>query len=1283
MVRERYLRNDITCQIRSCCGCPKQTKESLDSQVQYVVIPDADTTVAYLELFETLKVTGLIFTQTVMEAVDGEMRLSNRKAIIRRVRRLTEDGRRSSATFSNEFYEQTHYTGPPCQKASERRDFAVAKFAAWFTAHVDKFQSLPVMSPILFITDKPEVAEWAKKEGVKNVLTMKDYMIGFFGEAQYKYYETLKSIYEDAKERRLVPKIAPSVSSEERNPYVEYTDYLGEDVLDAGIKSGLFFRGKLQVSTHRSKEAIVKIHMPYGPVTAIIPGECLRNRAFHGDRVVVVPVSAEDVHQMFPDYRNTAVHFARVVGVESVGRRKFVCTLKEDATAISGSYLVAVPWDRRIPTIKLKSRHYAEIVKVRMLVQVDEWDIDSRTPSGHYVSALGELGLHETEMQVLLHEAQVDTAPFAPAIIEALPKQPWTPKINDPSLGPRRDLTQLRTYSIDPPGCQDIDDALSYRTLTDPQTGRKIIELGVHIADVAAFVPEGSKLDLEAQARGTSVYLPDRRIDMLPTLLSERLCSLRVGEPRYALSVLWHMDMEGNVLDTWYGRTLIKTIHEMCYADAQAIIDGGEKESAMRAKFPKDYDLLRTELLGLRHIFHCLREIRQINGALELETVEVNFVLDAESKRPQKVATKESLEVHALVAEFMIFANCAVAEFLATHLPDSAMLRRHPLPNEDNFGEVIELARSRGLEIDFSSNYALAQSLHRAESFGDRMFTYTLRNLTTLAMAEAEYMSAGSCAAEEFYHYGLAAEFYTHFTSPIRRYADLVVHRQLIAVLAQLERDQNAFQSRFSEQPQYGGIMMPGSQVQSIADHLNFKNRQAKEVQRNSRGLYQNMYFATRQNQDATEVGVVVAIRTNGIMLYFPKYGYNCHLALKDSSNVLLNSSSSMSMQKPTHFAPDAFPEGRSGENTMSNENQGGDESMLESFMRAADESEMILNTSSGTHVVRLFDRVSLKIGVTPNRYHMDKVELRSLRFETESYEKLDKWYNPPVALSLSSSTGIRPPISTDTETPTVAEDSTSAPYSSVTAAYVTPGNPELEKEEEAAKTSAKMPTKAPKSLTPKDMIAQVHNAERKAKTKMAETMMSKLPSNIKEAAKSRVSPLYRWCQFEFGQHQLRMDPLRALTAFVLSRRVLLPIASESSKIAKSSSPSVSSTLSSPNTSNNSLLRKIRRPVCIHPRKTRASGKHTWKREEYDAYIEKMRAYHALGTGPGEEEDEENSNSSPLPGVDFGPSASFGVTRVTAQSQQIKLTRAAAEAERKFRKEQAQVGKAKFASRHY
>lgn len=258
-------------------------------------------------------------------------------------------------------------------------------------------------------------------------------------------------------------------------------------------------------------------------------------------------------------------------------------------------------------------------------------------------------------MQVLLQENGVQSAPHSANMLAELPEhtseRPWRP---DPAeVAKRRDCRSWRVCSIDPLGSQDIDDALSVnilpngnyevgcRTFTWKKNQRKayVNYFATDIADVTAFVKEGSLLDAEAMARSTSVYLADRRIDMLPALLSETLCSIRQRQDRYAMSCIWTFDKDANIIDTWFGRTLINSKYEFHYQQAQDILDDSD---AQKKVLGADYDIMRGDLLILRNLFRILREKRLAKGALELESVEIRFELDGD-KKPVGISTFFSL----------------------------------------------------------------------------------------------------------------------------------------------------------------------------------------------------------------------------------------------------------------------------------------------------------------------------------------------------------------------------------------------------------------------------------------------------------------------------------------------------------------------------------------------------------------------------------------------------------------------------------------------------------------
>ncbi|RCH78425.1 DIS3 mitotic control, partial [Rhizopus stolonifer] len=341
---------------------------------------------------------------------------------------------------------------------------------------------------------------------------------------------------------------------------------------------------------------------------------------------------------------------------------------------------------------------------------------------------------------------------------------------------------------------------------------------------------------------GTTVYLADRRFDMLPSVLSERVCSLRHKVDRYAVSVIWTMDKNHNVIDTWFGRTIIKSSCEMEYEQAQQLLDGKQTATGLDSSLCKK---LKPSLIKLAQVLRVIRKRRLAKGALELEGSEVKFkitdkhqitdinilFLIVHSHHCDYIDT--IMEIHGLVAEAMILANASVGKRIYDGFKDTAILRHHPPPSAKQFERLVKAAKSRGFSVDFSSNKALSKSLEEiTHGCKDNIeIARLLKTMATIAMNEAGYISSGHYPVNEYYHYGLALEFYTHFTSPIRRYADIIAHRQLLMCVQDPTTVKDA-QER-------GSVMFKDRTISDICDNLNHKSRESKFAQRDSTELFQ------------------------------------------------------------------------------------------------------------------------------------------------------------------------------------------------------------------------------------------------------------------------------------------------------------------------------------------------------------------------------------------------------------------------------------------------------------
>ncbi|XP_019862490.1 PREDICTED: DIS3-like exonuclease 1, partial [Amphimedon queenslandica] len=515
-----------------------------------------------------------------------------------------------------------------------------------------------------------------------------------------------------------------------------------------------------------------------------------RNRSIPGDIVCVQLLDRSEwkgVTRKLPLRDNDESHdesydsprpTGRVVGIWSRSDRDIIASFpEENVSSDKMRKVLVVPYDIGIPKIRINTRLSNELKHHRIVVRFDDWDINSHYPNGHFVRSIGPIGDTETEIQAILIENELSTSSFTQSILSELPDgDSW--KIEDEELRKRRDLRSHLIYSIDPKGCEDVDDALSVKSL------RRGIELGVHIADVSYFVRSGSYTDREAKERSTTVYLADRRYDMLPAVLSSNLCSLLSNVDRYAVSVICTLDPHYEIKSIWYGRTIIRSAYKLTYEVAQDLFEDKDDEYMISLipelseskltppELAEKVSELRHSIKKLVEIARVLREKRNRNGALELEGVEVKIQM-TDKDNIDDIIPKKPQEIHETVAECMIFANEWVARKISHQLPSKALLRSHGAPPQDMFSSLKECASARGYVIKTSSNLKLAQSLDNAVDEFDPEVNKVLRMLATQSMIQALYTSTGS--NHKLSHYGLGIECYTHFTSPIRRYADLLV----------------------------------------------------------------------------------------------------------------------------------------------------------------------------------------------------------------------------------------------------------------------------------------------------------------------------------------------------------------------------------------------------------------------------------------------------------------------------------------------------------------------------
>ena len=518
-------------------------------------------------------------------------------------------------------------------------------------------------------------------------------------------------------------------------------------------------------------------------------------QALHGDRVKVA---------MFPKRKDRKPE-GEIVEVLQRKHTDFVGVVH-----ISHGYVYVVPDMDSVPIDIFVPKGEVHGAKngQKVVVHLVDWPENSGNPFGEIIRVLGNPGENNVEMESILlaHdyplEFSKEVEKEASEISTRIPKS---------EIKNRKDYRKVFTITIDPADAKDYDDAISLQKLPNGHW-----EVGVHIADVSYYVKPGTAIDEEAYNRGTSVYLVDRTIPMLPEKLCNNLCSLRPNEDKLTFSVVFEMDDEARVLNHWIGRTVIRSCRRYAYEEVQAIIEGGEG----------DY---KEEILTFHHLATELRERRMAQGSLNFHSEEVKFILDEKGK-PIDTYIRVQNESHELIEDFMLLANRTVAETFGK--PGSQwhnhtfVYRVHDEPNPEKLNNFLRLIARLGYTMDISSRVKLVKSYNKlftdVEGKGEKNLVETVAIRT---MAKAVY------STENIGHYGLAFDYYTHFTSPIRRYPDLMVHRLIERYLFENQGSVNK------------------KQFDDYCKHTSEMERQAEEMERQSVKYKQAEYLQDKIGQ--------------------------------------------------------------------------------------------------------------------------------------------------------------------------------------------------------------------------------------------------------------------------------------------------------------------------------------------------------------------------------------------------------------------------------------------------
>ncbi len=494
-----------------------------------------------------------------------------------------------------------------------------------------------------------------------------------------------------------------------------------------------------------------------------------------------------------------------------------------------------------VPKNKINGAKNGEIV----LVQMEDWPEKADSPFGSVLKVLGLPGEHNTEIHAIL--AQYGLPYEFPAEVEAYANNLDT-KIHPDEIAKRRDMRKDLTFTIDPKDAKDFDDALSFTKLENGN-----YEIGIHIADVSHYLKEGTVLDDEAYERATSVYLVDRVVPMLPEILSNGACSLRPHEEKYTFSAVFEMNSKAEILNKWFGRTVTYSDARFAYEESQHVIENPDDNShtipseiSITGKEYKIDKPIADAILEMDRLAKILRKKRMQDGAISFDKLEVKFILSKDGN-PDGVYFKESKDANKLIEEFMLLANRSVAEFIGKQSPKKTFIYRvHDEPDDEKIAALESIIKRFGYKLDTKDRKSTSQSLNKLlKDVHGRKEQNLIDTLAIRSMSKAVYTT------NNIGHYGLAFDYYSHFTSPIRRYPDVMVHRLLQRYL---EGKGSAKQESYEEKCSHS------SEMESLSSN----------AERDSVKYMQVKYMQDHQEQDflgvisgVTEWGIYVEISSN------------------------------------------------------------------------------------------------------------------------------------------------------------------------------------------------------------------------------------------------------------------------------------------------------------------------------------------------------------------------------------------------------------------------------------
>lgn len=865
---ENYLRDDIYCGSAACEKCPenpslnpsattdesdassRSTRYSLPEGPRAVyLLPTADVLLQQPDWLTNRHISNVILLQSVLQHVREQAPFLYHQA-----REVAEESDKHCYVFSDLHHRQCYVEPNESETQTAWLDRAAVSACQWYTNHL---RDLGV-GVTLLVTERTKQKEFQK--------------LGVHCQTVHQYVKSLGiAELEDSLvgSDKVVDEEKDDADLAEAGLTAYFPKYFPESELKRMKHSGELFEGPLRQNRDNFLEAVVSSDTMGEDI--LILGSMSRNRAMANDMVYAqllpksqwrpragvyldldVPLEEMTIRDMVEkkeldndaivteEEEKNLVPTGIVVGVAKRSSFRRYCGSVEigsDGVENGEQYILVDTIDLQMPKVKIFTQRIKELAGQRVVIQVDAWPRYSKYPIGHCCRILGPIGDQKVESEAILIQHGISYEAFTPAVMKCLPPSPWT--ITDHDRLVRRDLRDLRICSIDPPGCTDIDDALHVKILENGN-----YEVGVHIADVTHFVLEGSALDLEARKRGNSIYLVERRIDMLPTMLSTDICSLKPFVERFAFSCVWELTPNAEIVSVEFFKSIIKSVCAHTYQQAQEKIDCVEDNSP-----------LTQELRVLNKLAKVLRKRRIDAGALELSSPDIKFVRQKDGEDPVDVELYQLRDTNSLVEEFMLLANVSVAEQIVKFFPAFSLLRRHPPPKAKQFQVLIELIAKHGFKFNIENSKALSKSLNDCQKDGDPYFNELVRILSTRCLTPAVYFASGTVNRSDFHHYGLAAPIYTHFTSPIRRYADVVVHRLLAATI--------------------GAATLPNQltqkNVRQTCNNINRRHRMAEIASRDSTRIHTLNFLANKGK--LIETARIISLKQNGLHVLIPRLG--------------------------------------------------------------------------------------------------------------------------------------------------------------------------------------------------------------------------------------------------------------------------------------------------------------------------------------------------------------------------------------------------------------------------